>query len=101
MFGRSWRPLSEREQNAFAGLSVFCGGFTREVAQQVAAASWHDLALLVDRSLLHRTSAGQYEVHEPLRQYAAQRLDQTPDAGEAARDLGATVRELLAELAKP
>jgi tetratricopeptide (TPR) repeat protein len=41
---------------------------------------------LVDKSLLHRTPAGQYELHELLRQYALESLDRTQDAGRAVRD---------------
>jgi tetratricopeptide (TPR) repeat protein len=42
---------------------------------------------LVNRSLLHRTPTRRYEVHELLRQYAEEKLDQEPAAGKAARDL--------------
>jgi tetratricopeptide (TPR) repeat protein len=41
---------------------------------------------LVNKSLLHRTLRGRYEVHELLRQYASEKLDQMPGAGEAVRD---------------
>jgi tetratricopeptide (TPR) repeat protein len=41
---------------------------------------------LINRSLLHRTPAGRYQVHELLRQYAEEKLDQSPTAGKATRD---------------
>jgi tetratricopeptide (TPR) repeat protein len=55
-------------------LSVFRGDFTREAAQQVACATLRELRALVDKSLLQRDPAGRYEIHELLRQYAADKL---------------------------
>jgi tetratricopeptide (TPR) repeat protein len=103
VFDHSWRTLTEREREVFQGLSVFRGGFTREAAQAVSGASLHELMALVHKSLLHRTptpstpstalrTGGRYEVHELLRQYAADKLrradklDQTPSEGQAVRD---------------
>jgi predicted ATPase/DNA-binding SARP family transcriptional activator len=90
VFGHSWNLLTEHEREVFRGLSVFRGGFTRDAARQVTGASLHVLTSLVDRSLLHRAvrpgTEGRYEVHELLRQYAAEKLDQLPDAGEEVRD---------------
>jgi predicted ATPase len=85
-FDHSWRLLSEREQELLLELSVFRGGFAREAAQEVAGASLRDLKSLVDKSLLHPTSPGRYELHELLRQYAAERLDAAPQHREAVRD---------------
>jgi predicted ATPase len=78
VFDHSWRLLAEREQEVFQGLSVFRGGFTREAAEAVTGASLRELMALVNKSLLHRTPVGRYEVHELLRQYAAEKLDQVP-----------------------
>jgi len=78
-FDHSWNLLSEREQETFAALSVFRGSFTREAAQEVASASPRELLALVDKSLLHRTAEGRYEVHELLRQHAAEQLATSPD----------------------
>jgi predicted ATPase/DNA-binding SARP family transcriptional activator len=85
-FDHSWRLLTEREREVLQALSVFRGGFTREAAQQVTGASLHELMALVDKSLLERTSTGRYEVHELLRQYAAEKLEQSPTADEEAHD---------------
>jgi predicted ATPase/DNA-binding SARP family transcriptional activator len=73
VFNHSWNLLAEREQKVLAALSVFRGGFTAEAARQIAGASLHDLATLVDRSLLHRTQS-RYEMHELLHQYTADKL---------------------------
>jgi predicted ATPase/DNA-binding SARP family transcriptional activator len=86
VFDRSWNLLPDCEQEVFQGLSVFRGGFTLQAAQQVAGVSSHQLMALVDRSLLHRASTGRYEVHELLRQYMAEKLDQSPSANEAVHD---------------
>ncbi|HSR30466.1 MAG TPA: BTAD domain-containing putative transcriptional regulator, partial [Anaerolineae bacterium] len=85
-FDHSWRLLDEREQEVFLGLSVFRGGFTREAAREVVGASLRDLMSLVNKSLLHPSSSGRYELHELLRQYAAERLDLAPEQSKAVRD---------------
>jgi predicted ATPase/DNA-binding CsgD family transcriptional regulator len=81
VFDQSWSMLHQTEQEVFKRLSVFRGGFTREAAQQVAGASLPLLAGLVNKSFLsHDPSSGRLEVHELLRQYAQERLGETPQA---------------------
>jgi len=86
VFDYSWNLLTERERDAFQGLSVFRGGFTRQVAKEVAGASLRELMALVNKSLLWRDPGGRYGVHELLRQYAAERLGEAPAEEKAARD---------------
>jgi predicted ATPase len=86
VFDHSWHLLSEREREVFQALSVFRRGFTHQAAGQVIGASLRELRALVDKSLLHRTPMGRYEVHELLQQYAAEKLEGSPVADEAARD---------------
>jgi len=74
VFDHSWDLLSDQEQDAFAGLSVFRGGFLWAAAQEITGASLRDLVSLMDWSLLQRGATGRYEVHELLRQYAAEQL---------------------------
>jgi tetratricopeptide (TPR) repeat protein len=76
VFDHSWNLLSAREQEVFRGMSAFRGGFTREAAQRVTGAVLRELMALVNKSLLQHTSAGRYEVHDLLREYAAERLRQ-------------------------
>ena len=78
-FERSWELLTDEEQAVFRKLSVFRGGFTREGAEQVAGATLAILASLVDKSLVQVDASGRYDLHELLRQYAADKL---LDAGE-------------------
>jgi predicted ATPase/DNA-binding SARP family transcriptional activator len=82
----SWHLLTGREQVAFQALSVFQGGFSREAAKQVADISLRELMALMDKSLLQRTSTGQYELHDLVQQYAAERLAASPfDEGDVRR----------------
>ncbi len=79
-FAYSWRMLSEAEQAVFKRLSVFQGSFGRQAAQAVAGASLLILSALVDKSLLHAAGDGRYQMHELLRQFAAEKLAELPKA---------------------
>ena len=87
MFDHSWRFLSAEERSVIKRLSVFRGGFRREAARQVAGASLPILSALVDNSFLHRDPSGRYEMHELLRQYAAEKLSAMPQEKEKAHNL--------------
>jgi predicted ATPase/DNA-binding SARP family transcriptional activator/predicted negative regulator of RcsB-dependent stress response len=87
VFDHSWRLLSEKEQDAFRKLSVFQDGFGPHEAAQVSGASLPTLSALVDQSLLQRTTSGRYQVHELLRQYAHEQLEQVPGERELVCDL--------------
>jgi predicted ATPase/class 3 adenylate cyclase len=78
-FDRSWRLLSDEQRQCFAQLSVFRGSFTREAASAVADANLVLLSELVAKSLVRRLELGRYELHELLRQYAAERLAEEPE----------------------
>ena len=84
-FDHSWRLLTDEQRRCFRQLSAFRGAFTREAAAQVAGADLGLLSELVAKSLVRRLELGRYELHELLRQYAAERLGEDP--GESA-DLG-------------
>ena len=86
VFDHSLRLLTEREQKVLLSLSVFRGGFTRRAAQQVTGALSRELRALVHRSLLSQTPGSRYEVHELLRQYAAERLAQSPSGRDGIHD---------------
>lgn len=86
-FDNSWRKLNEEERSVFAQLSIFRGGFTRAAAQEVTGASLRQLSHLVNKSLLRFDKEnGRYGVHELLRQYGAEKLDQQPELGALATD---------------
>ncbi|MGC9335595.1 MAG: ATP-binding protein, partial [Anaerolineae bacterium] len=86
VFDRSWNLLTERERAVFQALSAFSGGFTRAAAEQVSGASLQELRALADKSLLEIAPSGRYEIHELLRQYAAEKLHSLPDAAKDVRD---------------
>jgi predicted ATPase/Tfp pilus assembly protein PilF len=73
VFEGSWQLLSGEEQSVLSKLSVFRGGFTREVAREVAGATLTMLARLVDKSLL-RVAANRYDQHPLLHAFAAEKL---------------------------
>lgn len=56
--------------------AVFRGGCTRDAAEQITGANPPLLAELVAKSLLrHDAETGRYDVHELVRQYAAEQLE--------------------------
>ena len=85
-FDQSWRLLTDEQRRCFRQLSVFHGPFSREAAAAVAGAGLGLLAELVSKSLVRRLELGRYELHELLRQYAADRLAEEPDEPAEARE---------------
>jgi predicted ATPase/transcriptional regulator with XRE-family HTH domain len=83
VFHHSWQLLSSDEQTALRRLSVFRGGFGREAAQAIAAASLPLLSALVTKSLLRRSERARYELHELVRQYAQSQLTAVGEADTA------------------
>jgi DNA-binding SARP family transcriptional activator/predicted ATPase/tetratricopeptide (TPR) repeat protein len=82
VFEVSWRRLSSNEQQVFAQLCMFRGGFTRRAAVQVVQASLRQLAILVNNALLqYDKKRDRYQIHRLLRQFGAAKLalDQTAD----------------------
>ena len=73
-FDHSWKLLSDSERDVLSRLSIFHGGFDRHAAEKVAGATLPLLASLVSKSLVKRTEAGQYSLHEVIRQYALSHL---------------------------
>lgn len=86
VFEHSWKLLTEGEQKALLRLSVFRGGFRREAAVQVAGATLAVLSALMTKSLVRRSNAGRYDLHELIRQYAASRLGKEPEEMRAAQE---------------
>jgi predicted ATPase/DNA-binding NarL/FixJ family response regulator/DNA-binding XRE family transcriptional regulator len=82
----SWALLTSDEQGVMARLSVFRGGCTREAAEAITGASLPTLVALLDKSLLRRGPTGRYEMHELVRQYAADHLAGSPDEEPRALD---------------
>jgi predicted ATPase/class 3 adenylate cyclase len=89
-FDYSWKLLTDDQKASFEKLSVFRGGFDREAAKQVAGASLVVLSDLVGKSLIRKNEGGRYEIHELLRQYAEEKLNDLPENSNQVRDDHAT-----------
>jgi predicted ATPase/DNA-binding SARP family transcriptional activator len=72
----SWSFLTETERNALAQLSVFRRAFRLEAATQVTGTAPAALFSLVDKSLVHRGNNGAFQMHELLRHFAAEKLEE-------------------------
>lgn len=81
-FDYSWRLLPDDERHLFGGLSVFRGGFSEAAVRQVLNAPPERLVALIDKSLVRREGADRRGVHELLRQFATEKLE---DSAEAAQ----------------
>lgn len=77
VFDHAWGLLNPVEKQLFAALSVFTGSFDLAAAETVCGATRLQLAALVDKSLL-RQMEGRYQLHNVLRQYAAQNALESP-----------------------
>ena len=76
VFESALAQISASERDLFLRMSVFRGGFTRKATKAVTGAGLRDMTTLVNKSLLWRNpESGRYEVHELLRQFAAEARD--------------------------
>jgi tetratricopeptide (TPR) repeat protein len=100
VFESSWSRLNEIEQDVFQQLSVFRGGFTRPAAESITGATLQTLMALTNKSLIQPDYTGRYHIHELLRQYGSEKLQ---DAGkkEQTRDRHLTFYLQLAQEAEP
>ena len=100
VFNHSWERLTGEEQNVLMKLSVFRGGFTRELAEQVAQTNLDILSSLIMKSLLQRTDGERYDLHETIRQYAFVQLE-IAGMDQQARDAHLQALIHLAEAVAP
>jgi predicted ATPase/DNA-binding SARP family transcriptional activator len=105
VFDWSWALLNDTERQVFKQLSVFRGGFTRQAASAVCGASLHVLTNLIRKALLRMNvahgSTGRYEMHELLRQFAAEQLSADLDERTAVEARHSAFYLALAEAAAP
>jgi predicted ATPase len=98
-FEHSWSLLSERDRQALRRLSVFRGGFRREIATEVAGVTLPTLARLVDASLLTVSDSGRYERHPFLSTFTEEKLAEHPaERDEVRARHGRSTLRLLARL---
>lgn len=86
----SWSFLDEQQARIAAQCSIFRGGFTVDAAEQIMGATRALLTVLEDHSLLRtvkrNTGGSRYEMHELVRQYAAEQLQATPCLSQQAHE---------------
>lgn len=80
-----WGRLSSEDRRAMARLSVFVGTFTYEAARRVTQESLVTLRRLLSSALIRRSGANRFDLHELVRQYAAEQLARDPDQLRLAR----------------
>lgn len=98
VFDTSWQLLSEAERQLMCRLAYFRGGFAKEAATEVTGATSAQLQALVHKSLLRLQPDGRYQMHELIRQYAAEKLAKRPaEAEQVARGHGQYFANFLAE----
>ena len=90
--------LSDDEQQLFARLAVFAGGCTLDPAEEVCDANIDILQSLVDKSLA-RHSGDRFWMLETIREFATERLHQSPETHEMSSRHAAWYAD-LAERAK-
>lgn len=79
VFNYAWQRLTPDEQTAYARLSVFRGGFTREAAEQITGVSLRGLLCLRNKALLQLQQTGRFDIHDLLHQYGQEQLAADPD----------------------
>ncbi len=84
-FEYSWEMLVERERELISGLAVFRGRINRVAAEAVVGARGPELLKLVDKTMLGVVEAGQYQMHDLIRQYALEKLAEAPEQEAAVR----------------
>lgn len=89
VFSSTWEQLAPEQRQALAAMSVFRGGFTVQAALEVAHTTVLDLAILVEKAFIRRVSEvssnGRYEMHELVRQFAAEKFAELGEEAVRAR----------------
>jgi len=98
VFDHSWRLLSPVEQQVLTRLSVFRGGWTVDEAEPIAGATLQILRTLSEKSLVRTAGPGRYDLHELVRQYAADQLNAAGQAEQTQRHHSEVYLRLTAQL---
>lgn len=75
----SYELLAPDEQRQFAHVAIFAGGSSLEAAQHISGADLDVLQSLVDKSLVRHTD-GRFWMLETIREFAAERLEESMEA---------------------
>ncbi len=84
VFEHAWNLLAPEEQQILRKLTVFRDGFEAQAARSVAHVSPWRLTSLVSKSLLRKNSVGRYAIHELIKHFAGEKLDEHPPEKEMA-----------------
>ena len=82
-FEYSWQLLNPEDQVSFARLSIFQGAFSSQRALQITGITLLRLKSFLDQSLLQYSDLSRFRLHDALKQFASEKLVQTPDEYEA------------------
>ncbi len=99
MIDSFWFLLSDHERSLLCQIAIFRGGFDGSAAREIIGASPFFLEGLVARGYLRWTRHKRYEIHELLREYAAEKLQTLPAEAEQAAERHS--RYYLALLQRP
>jgi predicted ATPase/DNA-binding SARP family transcriptional activator/Tfp pilus assembly protein PilF len=100
----SFELLAAEEQQFYARLAVFSGGWTLEAAEAVCATGLEDLSSLSDKSLVRREDTDEavprFRMLETIREYALERLEESGEAERLRRRHAEYFRELAEQAAR-
>ncbi|MEZ4865480.1 MAG: BTAD domain-containing putative transcriptional regulator [Caldilineaceae bacterium] len=81
VFEYSWRLLSSQEQQTLLELTAFRGGCDREAIHAITQQGVGILTALINKSMLQRDEQGRYLLHELLRQFCREKLEEAGVTG--------------------
>ena len=86
VFDSSWVKLSTTTRSTIKALSVFRSPFTRKAAQAITGISAKTLLELTNKSWIQAQKDGRYQIHELLRQFVYEMLENEPVTFEQIKD---------------
>jgi predicted ATPase len=81
----SYDLLDPNEQQVFGRLAVFTGSFSLEAAETVCDTDLDTLESLVEKNLVRRWDSGRLGLLDTIREYAVERLDESPEVKDVRR----------------
>jgi non-specific serine/threonine protein kinase len=83
--GWSYDLLDPNEQQVFGRLAVFTGSFSLEAAERICDTDLDTLESLVEKNLVRRWDNGRLCLLDTIREYAVERLDESPKVDDVHR----------------